>query len=155
MEYIKDIITNHIIIVPIIAWAISQIAKVFTYAIVNRKFVIGRIVADGGMPSAHAATVTSAAAMCGLVVGFDSPLFALAGIFVVVVLRDAVGVRRETARNARKLKEVADRVNEKLPEEEKVDTAKIKLIGGHSEAEVVAGVLVGVIVAILYNLIVL
>ena len=155
MSYLKDIVTNHIIIVPIIAWAISQIAKVFTYAIANRKFVIGRILSDGGMPSAHAATVTSAATMCGLVSGFDSPLFALAAIFVVGVLRDAVGVRRETARNARKLKEVADRLNEKLEDGEKVDTSKIKLIGGHSEAEVVAGVITGAVVAILYNLIVL
>ena len=155
MEYIKDIFTNHIILVPIISWAISQIAKVFTYAIANRKFDITRILADGGMPSAHAATVTSAATMCGIVTGFDGPLFALAGIFVIVVLRDAVGVRRETAKNAKKLKEVTDRLNEKLSEEEKVDTSKIKLTGGHSEAEVVAGVFVGIIVAILYNIIVL
>ena len=155
MEYIKDIFTNHIIIVPIIAWAISQIAKVFTYAIVNRKFDITRILADGGMPSAHAATVTSAATMCGLVAGFDSVVFGLAAVVVVVVLRDAVGVRRETAKNARKLKEAADRLNEKLAEEERIDTSKIKLTGGHSEAEVVAGVAVGIIVAILYNLIVL
>jgi len=155
MEYIKDIFTNHIILVPVIAWAISQIAKVFTHAIVNREFVIKKILADGGMPSAHAATVTSAATMCGLTVGFDSVVFGIATIFVAVILRDAVGVRRETAKNARKLKEAADRINEKLTEEEKIDTSKIKLTGGHTTPEVVAGVILGVIVAILYNLIAL
>ncbi len=154
MQYLKDIVTNHIIIVPIIAWAISQITKVFTYAIVNRKFDITRILADGGMPSAHAATITAAATMCGLVAGFDSVVFGLSAVVVVVVLRDAVGVRRETAKNARKLREVAERVNEKLPDGEKIETGKIKLTGGHTTPEVVAGVIVGIIVAILYNLIV-
>lgn len=111
MEFLKELIGNHMLIVPVIAWAISQVLKIFTYLFVERELVWQRVISDGGMPSAHSAVVTSLALMCGWVEGFGSPLFALAVIFAIVVMRDAVGVRRETGKQAASIKELANAVN--------------------------------------------
>jgi len=154
MEILKDILTNHLIIVPLVCWGISQIVKTIISVIVEKKFTPRQIFKDGGMPSAHVATVISVAVMCGWTMGFGSPLFALAGVFSVVVIRDSVGVRFDTGVNARAIKKLVSKINEDLPEESKVDIGKLKLEAGHTSLQVAAGVVVGIVVAILYILIV-
>ena len=114
MQFFKDILSNHIILAPIIAWAVSQILKTVTYLVVEKEFVFKRIISDGGMPSAHSATVISLAGMCGWTQGFDSAAFAIAMILAVVIMRDAVGVRRESGINASAIKLLADRSNKEL-----------------------------------------
>ncbi len=157
MRIFLDIITNDLVLVALIAWAISQVAKVVTYFITYKTFLLSRAIADGGMPSAHAATIAAATTVCGCLYnfnGFETPLFGLAGIFLVVVIRDAVGVRRDTGKNAKKIVEIANKINKDLPDEEKIDTSNLKLIAGHSVPELIAGVLVGVAVGVVYSLIV-
>ena len=89
------------------AWVIAQIFKLIIYLIVNREFQIERLFGDGGMPSGHSATVTAAAVTTGFVSGFGSPLFAIATILAVIVMHDATGVRRETGKQAKVIKEMA------------------------------------------------
>ena len=156
MKFFLDIATNDLVLAALIAWAISQVTKVVTYFITYKTLLFSRAISDGGMPSAHAATIASAATVCGCIegfAGFSTHLFGLAGILLVVVLRDAVGVRRDTGRNAKKIVEIANKINEKLPEEEKIDTSNLKLIAGHSLPEIIAGVIVGATVGVLYVLI--
>ena len=151
-----DIITNDLVLVALISWAISQVAKVVTYFITYKTFLLSRAISDGGMPSAHAATIASAVTVCGCIgefTGFSTHLFGLAGIFLVVVIRDAVGVRRDTGKNAKKIVEIANKINKDLPDEEKIDTSNLKLIAGHSVPELIAGVIVGVVVGVLYVII--
>ena len=40
MNILKDLISNHVLIVPMLAWALSQVFKTFTYLIVEKKFDI-------------------------------------------------------------------------------------------------------------------
>jgi len=151
MNILKEIITNHVLIVPIIAWAISQTLKVFTNLFVVKELDIKRILADGGMPSSHSATVVSLAVMCGWTAGFNSAIFALALLFAIVVMRDAVGVRRDTGRNAAKLRELADAVNKSfLSKDKEIRTENLKVLVGHTPLQVVFGVLIGLSVSILY-----
>ncbi len=151
MDYLKEIISNHVLTVPVISWAICQTLKVFTNLLTAREFDIKRILADGGMPSAHSATVLSLAVMCGWEAGFNSPLFALAMMFAIVVMRDAVGVRRDAGKNAAKIKELAETVNKTLPIGDKeIGTDKLKVVAGHTFIEVAAGVIIGFAVSVLY-----
>ena len=151
MNFFKQIITNYVLIVPLIAWAISQTLKIFTNLFVVKELDIKRILADGGMPSSHSATVISLAVMCGWDAGFGSPLFALALIFAIVVMRDAVGVRRETGKQAASIKELADAVNKTfLSKDAEIRTENLKLLVGHTPLQVVFGALVGLTVSILY-----
>ena len=154
MQIIKDIFSNHMILAPIIAWAVSQILKTLTYLIVEKEFVFKRIISDGGMPSAHSATVISLAVMCGWTQGFDSAAFAIAMILAVVIMRDAVGVRRESGINASAIKQLADKSNKELSEgEAPIETNKLKVLVGHTPLQVACGCIVGIAVCILYILI--
>jgi len=154
MEIFKDLISNHVLIVPLVAWALSQILKTLTYLLVEKKLDIKRIISDGGMPSAHSATVTSLMVMCGWNAGFGSALFALSTIFAIVVMRDAVGVRRETGKQAASIKELATIVNRAfLDKNAEVRTENLKVLVGHSPLQVVFGSILGFIVSIAYILI--
>ena len=153
MAILKDIVTNHMIIVPLISWAFSQIVKMVINVIREKKIVWKRIFTDGGMPSAHVATVVSLAVMCGWIYGYDNAIFAIAAVTAVVILRDSVGVRFQTGVNSRAIKELETKLNERLPEGEKIDLGKMKLVGGHTSMECLAGIIVGILVAVLYIII--
>lgn len=151
MNFFKEIISNNVLIVPIIAWAISQTMKIFTNLIVVKELDIKRILADGGMPSSHSATVISLAVMCGWTAGVGSALFALSLLFAIVVMRDAVGVRRETGKQAASIKELAEAVNKTfLSKDAEIRTENLKLLVGHTPLQVIFGALVGLSVSILY-----
>lgn len=154
MQILKDLFTNHVIIVPLIAWAVSQVMKMFTYLIVEKKLVLKRIISDGGMPSAHSATVISLAVMCGWTQGFASAAFAISIILAIIIMRDAVGVRRESGINAEAIKRLADKSNKNICEgEEKIITDKLKTLVGHTPMQVAFGCVIGIIVCLFYILI--
>ena len=85
MENLKGILSNHMLFAPIAAWFISQLVKAFINLFVYKKFSLERLFGDGGMPSAHSATVMCLTIMIGWTVGFGSAVFALSFIFAVVV----------------------------------------------------------------------
>ena len=154
MNIFLDIVTNPVLFIPAISWVIAQIMKAIINAIVNKKFSIDRLVGDGGMPSGHSATVTSLAIMCGLTSGFDSTVFGLATIFAIVVMHDALGVRREAGKHAISIIEMAEILNDYLSEHnEKIKTDKLKVFVGHTPWQVVCGSLLGACIAIAYHLI--
>lgn len=154
MGIFKQIISNHTLIVPIVAWALSQVLKTLTYLIVEKKLDMKRIISDGGMPSAHSATVISLMVMCGWTAGFNSALFAVSMIFAIVVMRDAVGVRREAGKQAASIKELAVIINKAfLDKDAEIRTENLKVLVGHSPLQVVFGAILGFIVSISYILI--
>ena len=70
MQFLRDLLTNNIIWVPIMTWMVAGIAKVIVNLCVVRKLSFERLFGDGGMPSAHSATVSALMAMCGWCYGF-------------------------------------------------------------------------------------
>lgn len=153
MNILIDIITNPVLIVPGCAWIIAQILKSIISAIVNKRFSFDRLVGDGGMPSGHSATVTSLAVMCGIVNGFDSAVFGLASIFAIVVMHDALGVRRETGKQAVSIIKMAELLNDYFSEHDKhIKTDKLKVLVGHTPLQVVCGAALGAVIAIVFKL---
>ena len=73
---LSDIISNHLLMNALLAWATAQLLKFFIYLAVNRTIDWKRLTGDGGMPSGHSATVTALAVTSGLEYGYDSPVFA-------------------------------------------------------------------------------
>ena len=151
---IFDIINNDVLIVSLGSWFIAQIAKIIVNAIVTKKFDLGRLVGDGGMPSGHSATVTAAALMVGIQEGFTSPVFGLALIFAIIVMHDATGVRQEAGKHAHYIIEITDILNEYLDyiseDDQKVKLDKLKTLVGHTPLQVFFGALTGIIVVVLY-----
>lgn len=152
MDIFLQIITNSILLAGLLAWVIAQILKALTYLIVNRKFQFERLFGDGGMPSGHSATVTSVAVMTGLQNGFDSGVFAVAAILAIVVMHDAMGVRRETGKQAKAINEMQDFIN-KMSGKELTDEEKLKEFVGHTPLQVVMGAILGLAVGIVIHLI--
>ena len=154
MEILSEIFTNHVLLAPVSAWIISQIIKALINLLVYKKFSLERLFGDGGMPSAHSATVMCLMILVGYTEGFDTPIFALAFVFAVVVMRDAMGVRRETGKQAASIKELAEAVNNVFRAKDgEIKTENLKLLVGHTPSQVFFGVLVGTAVAIFYILI--
>ena len=154
MEILKDIIFNHTLLSAIIAWAISQVLKFLINIAVEKKIDFSRMMGDGGMPSAHSATVTSLAVMAGCQAGFDSVQFAIALIFAIVVMRDAVGVRYEAGKHATSIKELAEAVNKVfLDKNSEIKTENLKVLVGHTPLQVFFGAIIGITTAIVYAVI--
>lgn len=148
---ILDIVTNPVLVVPACTWLIAQIVKFLINGLMNRSFTISRLWGDGGMPSAHSATVVSVAGMCGLYAGFDSALFALAAIFAIVVMHDASGVRLESGKHAVAIKSMVEVINDYFVEKDVViKTEKLKLLVGHTHLQVVFGALLGMLTTLIY-----
>jgi acid phosphatase family membrane protein YuiD len=149
--FFVELFTNEVLLVPICASLIAQILKMLINALIHKKFSFERIVGDGGMPSAHSATVVSLMVMCGLTSGFGSPLFALSAIFAIVVMRDATGVRQETGKQAVVILDMLKVMQEYFWEKDAETKAeKLKIFVGHSKWQVFCGMLLGVAVALVY-----
>ena len=142
MDVLAQLISNRILIAGMAAWASAQILKTITYAIVNKTLDLKRLLGDGGMPSAHSATVTAIAVATGFIEGFDSSIFAVAIMLAFIVMHDAMGVRLETGKQAKVINDMIKLVytEDMSPEE------KLKEFVGHTPSQVVAGFVLGVFV---------
>jgi len=154
MEILKELVNNHVLLAPIAAWLISQLIKAIINLCVYRKFSLERLFGDGGMPSAHSATVMCLTIMVGWTAGFGTPLFALSFVFAAVVMHDALGVRRETGKQAASIKSLANTVNKIFhSKDSEIKTENLKVLVGHTPLQVVFGAITGAIVAICHILI--
>ena len=149
MDYISEALNNKIIIAGVISWTTAQCLKLLIYWIVNKKLDFERLIGDGGMPSSHSATVTSAALMTGLTAGFDSAVFGIAFILAVVVMHDASGVGLETGKQAKVINELVE-IFKDLGKNSLSPEDKLKEFVGHTHMQVLAGFSLGIIVTIIY-----
>ena len=139
MNAIMDILTNPYVLTSLSCWFLAQLIKVGINLVIHKKIIWERLIGDGGMPSGHSATVSSLATIIGLIRGFGTPEFAIAGILAVVVCHDATGVRQETGKQAIMLNEII-----KILEKEELPEVKLKELVGHTPLQVLAGILLGI-----------
>jgi len=132
------------IIIPILLALVTQIIKLISDGIPNNLSWQHLFNDYGGMPSSHTALVASLCTIVGLEVGWSSAAFAVAFVLLIVVVRDAVGFRREIGRNAVLTNTIAKEVFPENPEvllQEKI---------GHTALEVTVGLLVGVTLTFIF-----
>lgn len=151
MSWFIDLVTNPFLLTSLSGWAVAQILKVIINGVVYKKWDIERLFGDGGMPSGHSATVSSLACITGLVYGTGSFEFAFTLILAIIVCHDATGVRLETGKQAKILNEIMKGIDIIFSHE--VAEVKLKEMVGHTHAQVIAGVVLGVLDAIVvYNI---
>ena len=92
---------NKIILAVLLAGFGAQVIKLIIYWFKHKRLSVHDLFLTGGMPSSHAAFVTSLAASIYLQEG-NSTAFAIALILAFIVLRDAYGVRRTVGEEDRK-----------------------------------------------------
>lgn len=149
MNVLQDLLHNDILLAGILSWLTAQVIKTILYAVINKEIDFSRLMGDGGMPSAHSATVTAVTVMTGLLCGFGSPLFAVACIVAIIVMHDAMGVRLETGKQAKLLNEMVA-LFEALGQPKLSMEKKLKEFVGHTPSQVTAGMLLGIVVAVIY-----
>jgi hypothetical protein len=140
-----EIARNKIFTTTLLAWLIAQTVKVFLGVIVQKKFDFRWFIGTGGMPSSHAAGASCLAAAMGLEYGFNSPYFALAAVFAIVVMFDAQGVRRATGKQAY----ILNKITEDIYFKGKVPEGRLRELVGHTPVEVIVGFILGVLIAFL------
>ncbi len=151
MAWFLRLVTNPFLLTGIASWFFAQILKVLIHSIIYKKIDLMRLFGDGGMPSGHSATVASLATFSALHFGPDSFEFAISAIFALIVCHDAMGVRLETGKQAVIINEIIESFN--IFSSKKMPEVKLKEFVGHTPIQVISGVLIGIVNAILfYNL---
>lgn len=152
MQLIRDVLNlNPILTVALLAWFVAQVLKTLINFILLGKFQLERMWGDGGMPSAHSATVCAMVIATARSEGFGSALFAVAAVVAIITMHDAMGVRRETGEQAKVLNKMIEQwidVTEKNAPF--LQNMHLKEMVGHTPLQVVAGVLLGSLVGFLF-----
>ena len=128
-----------LLLIPIITGVITQLAKLIWQTSAD-SFSLRKIHFYGGMPSAHTAISSSLITVVGLQEGLSSPAFAIATVFGILVIRDAIGFRRYIGGHSRALNLIVRH----LPKEDqrKFDGYREQL--GHTPLEAFVGAIIGV-----------
>lgn len=136
--------------VALIANVLAQILKPFVLYLRTKKFDVHQCIACGGFPSSHSSTVTGLTIAIGLSEGFDSTLFAITCVFSFIVIYDAANVRYYAGRNIQLTQQlVRDLATLKgLKLSDPIYQEKIKSVLGHKYVEVLGGMILGVIIAL-------
>jgi hypothetical protein len=136
------------LILPLLAGIVAQVSKIFVKSN-KEKFGLKNIVAYSGMPSGHSALVVSLATIVFLEQGWKSPLFAISFILAIIVIRDAVGLRRYLGQHG----EVLNVLVEDLKEEPdtQLDKSYPRLLEriGHTPLQAAVGSLIGFLISLI------
>ena len=143
MTFIAGVLSNKILVASFWGWLVAQLLKTLIYVAVNKNFNPERLLGDGGMPSSHSATVMALVTSTAFYYGPETFEFAVTAILALIVMHDAMGVRRETGKQAKVINNMMDwfvQNSDISPEE------KLKEFVGHSPTQVFFGALLGILV---------
>lgn len=140
----QELISNKIFITALIGWFLSGFLKVPIQYLVTKKWNWGYWFSPGGMPSSHSALVTSTMLSTGLYAGFNSAAFAIAFTVMMIVVYDAAGVRRQAGIHAKKINKIIEELLAGHP----ISEDQLKEVLGHTPRQVVAGVILGLVIAL-------
>ena len=141
---------NQVLVSSVTGWVVAQFLKTIIDCMLNKSFSPERLVGSGGMPSSHSSTVCALVVSSGLCFGVSSFEFAVSFILAAIVMYDATGVRRETGKQAKLMNMIMEQDIFKLNMEQFQE--KLKEFVGHTPLQVFAGAILGVILALLVNL---
>ncbi|CAL9049750.1 uncharacterized protein LOC135586250 isoform X1 [Musa acuminata AAA Group] len=127
----------------LVAWSLAQTIKMFLNFFVERRWDLGMLFSCGGMPSSHSALCTALTASVALCHGVSDSLFPVCLGFSLIVMYDAIGVRRHAGMQA----EVLNKIIEDLFQGHPISERKLKELLGHTPSQVFAGAVLGILVA--------
>lgn len=145
MTVVQGLMDNRILISALVAWFSAQTLKVLISLFVQHKLSWQLMFSSGGFPSSHSAAVSALTIGVGRYYGWDSPIFAVAAVFAMIVMYDAAGVRRAAGKQA----EVINQLVERYYQGSDISQERLKELIGHTPVEVFGGALTGIIIGIL------
>lgn len=153
VSYIYELITNRVFLSAVFSWFVAQVVKAVIELLRSHSRSyrdVGAVLLwrTGGMPSSHASMVTALATSIGFQHGLSSHVFVLSLFYGLVIVRDAVGVRRSAGVQAQAL----NALGKQLSERHEIDFVPVKEVSGHTPAEVSVGMLLGFFIAVAFSI---
>ena len=144
-------ITKYLVLLcPIVAFILAQGTKMIIRR-TKRKITFRDLFAYSDMPSGHTAVVVALVTIIALVQGINSSFFAIAFVFALIVIVDAIGLRNYLGQHGKTLNVLV----KDLHEDSFLDFSYPKLLEkiGHTPLQVLVGALVGIITSLIGYLI--
>ena len=143
---------NPLFLSALASWLMSQLIKTVIglcfHSIDGGKQLIETLLwRTGGMPSSHSALVSAVTTAIAFKHGISSDLFVFSCCFSLIVVRDAMGVRRTSGQQAHALNDLGKQVSGKLD----VDFEPVKETRGHKPIEVVVGLVLGLAIGMAFS----
>ncbi len=142
-----DIIRNPVFIACIVSSLLAQVLKLPLEYLRTKQWDWSLILGTGGMPSSHSAVVTAAAAGVGHYLGFNTPEFGLAFALASVVIYDATNIRRQAGFHAQQINRMVNEVFQGKTKPVK-EYKELQEVLGHSPAEALGGIILGLLISI-------
>ncbi|WP_333649100.1 divergent PAP2 family protein [Lacrimispora sp.] len=146
MTFWEDILKNQVLVTSVAGWLVAQVLKTIIDLALNKNFNPERLVGSGGMPSSHSSTVCALTTAASYRYGVGSFEFAVSFVLSMIVMYDAMGVRRETGKQAKLLNSLLLENPLKLNAE--ILQEKLKEYVGHTPLQVAAGAILGIFLAL-------
>lgn len=137
------------IVTPFVAWLVAGVLK-FAINCARARRLAFDLIGYGGLPSNHSAIVSSMAALIALKEGVGSPAFGVALTLAFIVMLDANSLRRQVGKHAVAINQLAS----SSADLRAGDMPVLRERMGHSRTEIAAGILVGMAVAAIVNVLV-
>lgn len=151
MSFFSELVSNRVLLAAVTGWFVAQVLKTIIHLFVTKEFVAERMVGSGGMPSSHSSTVCALTTAIAFQFGVGSVEFAVAAIMSIIVMHDAMGVRRETGIQAQLLNDMMEIFSD-MGRSEISAYDKLKEFVGHSPLQVLAGAILGILIGVLFYL---
>jgi uncharacterized protein len=139
---IWEFFSNKIILSVIIAYFIAGLIKIFFHYLGTNKIDLMIFFRTGGMPSSHTSSVCAMTTCVYLLEGFSN-LFMVSFIISIIIISDAIGIRRAAGKQA----QVLNTIVQEFTYFKKFKTQRLSELLGHTTKQVIAGILLGIFVA--------
>ena len=142
------ILDNKALIAAIVAMLLAQAIKFIIAFMSSKKPNLKILTSTGGMPSSHSSLVMALVVAIGFEKGITSIELAIAVVFAMIVMYDAAGIRRAAGKQAKVLNKMIDNMDQG----QDIQEEHLKELLGHTPVEVIAGAVLGIVVALAFYL---
>ena len=148
---VQDLLRNPVFLSAAVSLFTAQFIKAVIGLSRNRLTSLREIVKTllwrtGGMPSSHSALVIAMTTAIALTEGMGTSAFTISLFFSMIVIRDALGVRRSAGMQARAINALQHDLEIKLD----IPAKPVKEIHGHTLPQVLVGCLLGFFFALAF-----
>lgn len=147
---IEIILSNRPLIAALAGAFVAQFLKPFLLWPFERKFQAELFFSTGGMPSSHTAMVVALCTSIFMTEGVTSMAFAIAITFSLIIMHDAMGIRRAAGKQAEVINEWS-RLLAQIHADGEFTPENLKTMLGHSFIQVIGGTLVGLVTGVVFT----
>ncbi|HAW85165.1 MAG: hypothetical protein A2087_08410 [Spirochaetes bacterium GWD1_61_31] len=144
-----NLLRQPVFLSAITSWFVAQFAKALISLLRHpsgsfKEVLVTLFWKTGGMPSSHSALSVAITTSIAYTSGMLSDIFVLSFFFTMVVIRDAVGVRRAAGLQARAINQLGT----ELAKHCSTPFTPVKEVHGHTMPQIIVGGLMGFFIAL-------